>query len=102
MLGQQKNYKILIVDDESSLREMLSILLQREKYQVDQAADGDAAFIMAMDTNYDLIISDIQMPKMTGIQLLRKLRDRENDVTVLMITAFSSTEEAVEAMKLGV
>jgi len=101
MLGQQKNYKILIVDDESSLREMLSILLQREKYQVDQAADGDAAFIMAMDTNYDLIISDIQMPKMTGIQLLRKLRDRENDVTVLMITAFSSTEEAVEAMKLG-
>ncbi len=101
MSGQKKSYKILIVDDESSLREMLSILLQREKYQVDQAADGDAAFIMAMDTNYDLIISDIQMPKMTGIQLLRKLRDCGNDVTVLMITAFSSTEEAVEAMKLG-
>jgi len=101
MAVKSKQYKILVVDDESSLREMLSILLQRENYQVDQAADGDAAFVMAMDIDYDLIISDIQMPIMTGIQLLRKLREHDNDVTVLMITAFSSTEEAVEAMKLG-
>jgi len=101
MAVKNKSNRILVVDDESSLREMLSILLQRENYQVDQAADGGAAFVMAMDVDYDLIISDIQMPIMTGIQLLRKLREHDNDVTVLMITAFSSTEEAVEAMKLG-
>ncbi|MBE9485870.1 MAG: sigma-54-dependent Fis family transcriptional regulator [Chloroflexi bacterium] len=93
--------KILIVDDESSLREMLAILLQREGYQVEQAANGAVALDMALETAYDLIISDIQMPKMTGIELLRQLREQDNDVTVMMMTAFSSTEEAVAAMKLG-
>ncbi|MCK4502692.1 MAG: sigma-54-dependent Fis family transcriptional regulator, partial [Desulfuromonadales bacterium] len=101
MVAQNNKYKILVVDDESSLREMLSILLRRENYQVEIAADGEAAFAKAQEINFDLIISDIQMPKMTGIELLRQLREHENDVTVLMITAFSSTEEAVEAMKLG-
>ncbi|MDA3901847.1 MAG: sigma-54 dependent transcriptional regulator, partial [Desulfuromusa sp.] len=94
-------YKILVVDDENSIREMLSILLQREGYQVEQAADGVTAFAMAQENSYDLIISDIQMPQMGGIELLRQLRDQDNDVTVMMITAFSSTEQAVEAMKLG-
>lgn len=101
MSAQNKQYKILVVDDENSLREMLAILLQREGYQVEQAANGVAAFAMIQENSYDLIISDIQMPKLTGIELLRQLRDQNNDVTVMMITAFSSTEEAVEAMKLG-
>ncbi|MCK5913772.1 MAG: sigma-54-dependent Fis family transcriptional regulator, partial [Desulfuromusa sp.] len=101
MAAEKNKYKILVVDDENSLREMLSILLQREGYQVENAADGAAALVMIQENNYDLIISDIQMPRMTGIELLRQLREADNDVTVLMITAFSSTEEAVEAMKLG-
>ena len=101
MSVEKTEYKILVVDDENSLRELLTILLQREGYQVDQAADGAVAFVMAQETAYDLIISDIQMPRMTGIELLRQLREQGNDVTVMMITAFSSTEEAVEAMKLG-
>ncbi len=101
MSVQNKQYKILVVDDENSIREMLAILLQREGYQIEQAADGVAAFAMIQENSYDLIISDIQMPKMTGIELLRQLRDQNNDVTVMMITAFSSTEEAVAAMKLG-
>ncbi|MCD6188521.1 MAG: sigma-54-dependent Fis family transcriptional regulator [Desulfuromusa sp.] len=101
-MATEKNlYRILVVDDENSLRTMLSILLQREGYQVDQAEDGAVAFTMAQENNYDLVISDIQMPRVTGIELLRKLREQDNDVTVMMITAFSSTEEAVEAMKLG-
>ncbi len=62
----KKEYKILVVDDENSLRELLSILLQREGYQVEQAADGATAFVMAQENTYDLIISDIQMPKMTS------------------------------------
>ncbi len=101
MVDAKKQYKILVVDDESSLREMLSILLRRENYLVEQATDGADALTKVKENRYDLIISDIQMPKMTGIQLLRQLRELDNDVTVLMITAFSSTEEAVEAMKLG-
>ncbi|MEA3545301.1 MAG: sigma-54 dependent transcriptional regulator [Thermodesulfobacteriota bacterium] len=101
MLAEKKKYKILVIDDENSLREMLSILLQREGYQVDQAADGAVAFAMVQENTYDLLISDIQMPRMTGIELLRQLREQGNAVTVIMITAFSSTEEAVEAMKLG-
>jgi len=101
MSAEKKGNNILVVDDESSLREMLSILLQREGYHVDQAEDGYAAFTKVQETRYDLIITDIQMPKMTGIELLRRLREEDNEVTVLIITAFSSTEEAVEAMKLG-
>jgi len=101
MLTENSASRILVVDDENSLRDLLSILLQREGYQVDQAADGAVAFTMVQENHYDLIISDIQMPRVTGIELLRQLRDQNNDVTVMMITAFSSTEEAVEAMKLG-
>ncbi len=101
MATENSAYKILVVDDENSLRDMLSILLQREGYLVDQAEDGAVAFARIQENHYDLIISDIQMPRVTGIELLRQLRDQDNDVTVMMITAFSSTEEAVEAMKLG-
>jgi len=101
MSAEKNEYRILVVDDENSLRELLSILLQREGYKVDQATDGAAAFSMVQENSYNLVISDIQMPKMTGIELLRQLREQENNVTVMMITAFSSTEEAVEAMKLG-
>lgn len=101
MKAHNEPAKILIVDDEDSLRELLLIMLQREGYLVDAAENGAVAFEKISQENYDLIISDIQMPKVSGIELLRKIRKQEIDVTVLMITAFSSTEEAVEAMKLG-
>ncbi|MFO7812853.1 MAG: sigma-54 dependent transcriptional regulator [Pelovirga sp.] len=93
--------RILIVDDEQSLREMLTVLLQREGYQIDQAVDGEDALAKMAENNVDLIISDIKMPRLSGIDLLRRLREQENDTTLIMMTAFSSTEEAVEAMKLG-
>ncbi len=93
--------KILVIDDERHLREMLTILLRREGYQVEQADDGERGLELARQGGVDLIISDIRMPKMTGIELLRSLRKEDNDIGVIMITAFSSTEEAVEAMKLG-
>jgi len=93
--------RILIVDDEQSLREMLAVLLSREGYQIDQAANGEDALDKIAAHNVDLIISDIKMPRLTGIDLLRRLREQENETTTIMMTAFSSTEEAVEAMKLG-
>jgi two-component system response regulator PilR (NtrC family) len=92
---------LLVVDDEINLREMLAILLQREGYQVTQVDNGSAALKLATENGFDLIVSDIRMPGLSGIELLRRLREQENEVAMIMITAFSSTEEAVEAMKLG-
>ena len=94
-------YKILVVDDEASLREMLVILLEREGYLLTEAETGRQAYEKIREEEFDLIVSDIRMPDMTGIELLRRLREEECGIPLLMITAFSSTEEAVEAMKLG-
>lgn len=101
MTYRENKARILVVDDEGSLRELLVIMLQREGYRVDDAENGVVALAMVQKTEYDLIVSDIQMPQMNGIELLREIRSQEIEVTVLMITAFSSTEDAVEAMKLG-
>lgn len=101
MGNEKQQVRILVVDDEASMRELLVIMLQREGYRVDEAENGAAALQKIIAGSYDLLISDIKMPKMTGIELLREIRQQENELTVVMITAFSSTEEAVEAMKLG-
>ncbi len=93
--------KILIVDDESSLRDMLAILLQREGYQVHQAKNGVDALERISEGSFDLVITDMRMPVMGGLELLKQLREQEHEVAVVMLTAFSSMEEAVEAMKLG-
>lgn len=92
---------ILIVDDEASMREMLAIMLQREGYAVATAEDGARGLALIKETRFDLVISDIQMPNLSGIELLKEINRLELGVLVMMITAYSSTEEAVEAMKLG-
>jgi two-component system response regulator PilR (NtrC family) len=96
-----KKRRILIVDDEESLREFLSIMLHREGYQVDTASDGAQAALHLREHLYDLIISDINMPRMGGMELLRHIKEHTPETVVLMITAFSTTEQAVEAMKQG-
>jgi len=93
--------KILIVDDEMSMREFLSILLQREGYVVDTAADAAAALALLAERSFDLTISDVQMPGLDGISLLQRVKHSWPDMAVLMITAYSTAEDAVEAMKLG-
>jgi len=92
---------ILIVDDEKSLRDMLAILLQREGYCVVLADNGVQALEEVGQHEIDLIVTDMKMPHMGGLELLKKLREQDNQVSVLVMTAYSSTEEAVEAMKLG-
>lgn len=96
-----KDFRILVVDDEESLREVLTIMLHREGYKVDAASDGGQALARLKDQHYDLIISDIKMPRISGFELLKHVRDTAPDTVMIMITAFSSTEEAVEAMKQG-
>jgi two-component system response regulator PilR (NtrC family) len=93
--------KILIVDDETSMREFLSILLGREGYVVETAADADSALTILSERSFDLIISDVKMPGLDGIALLERVKRSWPDTAVLMITAYSTAEDAVEAMKMG-
>jgi len=95
------NKKILIVDDELSMREFLEILLCGEGYNVDSATNGTEAIKKLKNNHYQLIISDIQMPGMDGLELLKNIKDLSPTTEVLMMTAYASTETAVEAMKSG-
>lgn len=93
--------RILVVDDEISMREFLGILMEREGYQVDLAESAEAAVVQLQSTSYDLVISDVKMPGMDGISLLAQVKGLAPDTAVIMVTAFSTAEHAVEAMKLG-
>src|SRR5262245_43046320 len=93
--------RILVVDDEDSIREFLEIMLKKEGYEVTTAEDGQRAFDLFKKKNFDLVISDLQMPNMTGIELLKNIKDASPDTLFMMITAFGTTETAVEAMKMG-
>lgn len=93
--------KILIVDDEASMREFLSILLEREGYSPETAKNSADALCALSEKEYELVISDVNMPGLDGIGLLEKIKSCSPDTPVMMITAFSTTEQAVEAMKYG-
>jgi len=93
--------RILVVDDEESIREFLEIMLRKEGYEVSCVEDGQKALDALKKKTVDMVISDMQMPNMTGIQLLKEVKDQFPDMLFLMITAFGTTETAVEAMKLG-
>jgi two-component system, NtrC family, response regulator PilR len=93
--------EILVVDDELSMREFLSILLEGEGYRVDQAESAEEALVSLEQQSYDMVISDVSMPGLGGIELLSRIKAKSPDTAVLMITAFTTAEQAVEAMKLG-
>lgn len=93
--------RILVVDDEESIREFLEIMLKKEGYEITTAADGLIAKDILAKKAIDLVISDLQMPNMNGMELLKHSKDNFPDTLFMMITAFGSTENAVEAMKLG-
>lgn len=93
--------RILVVDDEESIREFLEIMLRKEGYEVTCAADGQQALDLLKKKSFDMVISDLQMPHVTGIELLKQTKDQYPDMLFFMITAFATTETAVEAMKLG-
>jgi len=92
---------ILVVDDELSMREFLKILLTKEGYKVTTAAEGKSALALAGQHSFDLVISDIRMPGMSGLDLLPLLKQVQPDVGIIMITAFASPDDAVVAMKSG-
>ncbi len=93
--------RILVVDDERSMQEFLEILLRKEGYDVSTVGDVPSALVALDSDDFDLVISDIQMPERSGLDLLRALRQAQPDVVVIMITAFATTETALAAMKEG-
>lgn len=93
--------RILVVDDEPSMRQMLAIVLKREGYEVTLAENGKMAVAALERGPFDLLISDIKMPDMSGVEVLRAAKRIDPDILGMMITAFASTETAIEAMRLG-
>ncbi len=93
--------RILVVDDEDSIREFLEIMLKKEGYEVTTAEDGLRAKEILVKKSFDMVISDMQMPHMTGIELLKHVKESYPDLVFMMITAFGTTETAVDAMKMG-
>ncbi|MGE3975945.1 MAG: sigma-54-dependent transcriptional regulator [Bdellovibrionales bacterium] len=93
--------RILVVDDEESIREFLDIMLRKEGYEVTCVEDGQKAIDILKKKTFDMVISDMQMPHVTGLELLKHVRENYPDLLFMIITAFGTTETAVEAMKSG-
>ena len=93
--------RILVVDDERSMRELLHIVLRREGYTVFLAENGQTALATLERERIDVLISDIKMPDMSGVDVLRAAKQIDADLVGIMVTAFASTETAVEALRLG-
>lgn len=93
--------KILIVEDEKSMREVLKILLEGEGYDVSTASDGLEGIACLSKDIFDLVITDVKMPRADGFEVLKKIKDISPDTIVIMITAFGTKESGIEAMKLG-
>ena len=93
--------KILVSDDELSMRQFLEILLKKEGHQVVCAGDGQEAWVRFQAEPFDLVISDIKMPKMDGLELLQKVKEQRPSLAVIMVTAYASPEDAIAAMKAG-
>lgn len=93
--------KLLIVDDEKSMREFLAIVLRKEGYYVVTADNGEAALRLVEGDIFDLVMTDMKMPGLDGLELLRAVKEVSPRTIVLMITAFATTENAVEAMRAG-
>ena len=96
-----ENRHILIVDDEPLVRSSLSELLTLLGYTVSTAGNGKEALELLRDYTADIIITDIKMPEMDGIQLLNQVKKRHPEVPVILITGYGSIDSAVEAMKQG-
>ncbi|HEY3236979.1 MAG TPA: sigma-54 dependent transcriptional regulator, partial [Polyangiaceae bacterium] len=99
MLPEQK--QILVVDDEPNLRRVLSAQLARDGYEVQTAEDGQEALGILRDHHIDLVITDLRMPKLDGMELLRRALELDSELPVVMITAHGTVDNAVEALKTG-
>ncbi|HQF29487.1 MAG TPA: response regulator, partial [Bacteroidia bacterium] len=93
--------KILVIDDERSIRNTLKEILEYEGHEVKDAADGAEGLKIATEEKFDVILCDIKMPKMDGIEVLEKVIEQTPDVPFIMISGHGTIETAVEAIKKG-
>jgi DNA-binding NtrC family response regulator len=100
-LAESQAARILVAEDEANLRMVLQKELERHGYRVQVAPDGEAALRRLEETNVDVLLCDINMPRMDGMELLRRVHERPNPPEVIMLTGQATVETAVEAMKLG-
>src|SRR5580704_3670365 len=99
MLPERK--QVLIVDDEPNLRKILSHQLSRDGYDVLTAEDGEQGLALLREHHIDLVITDLKMPKVDGMTLLKKALEEEPDLPVILITAHGTIDTAVETLKAG-
>ncbi|MCH8123699.1 MAG: sigma-54-dependent Fis family transcriptional regulator [Bacteroidetes bacterium] len=92
---------ILVVDDEASIRRTLREILEYEDFNVDEAEDGEAAVEKMKSSQYDVVLLDVKMPKMDGMEVLQVVSDQQWDIPIVMISGHGTIETAVEATKLG-
>ena len=100
-MNEQKAARILIAEDEANLRLVLQKELERLGYRVQAAPDGEAALRKLEESNVDVLLCDINMPRIDGMEVLRRVHERPNPPEVIMLTGQATVETAVEAMKLG-
>ncbi len=93
--------RVLVVDDEQNSREGLSKILTKEGYVVHTAENGKKALIEAENNKFDLIITDLRMPEMDGIEVLEKLRKKNKDMGVVIVTAYGEVNSYLKSMNLG-
>ncbi len=100
-LDANGKYQILIIDDESSQRRVLEYNLQQEGHETHTAASGEEGLEILKNFPIDVVITDIKMPAMSGVELLSEIKRLYPEVQVILITAYATVESAIEAMKLG-
>ena len=93
--------KILVVDDEENFRHILSVILKKERYEVETASNGEEALQKVLNATFDQVLCDIRMPGMDGLDFLKEVKKMEMDANVIMMSAYGTLDTAVEAMKLG-
>jgi DNA-binding NtrC family response regulator len=93
--------RILVVDDEKNIRLMLTQALASEKTIVDTAVNGEEALEKIAQTSYDLVLLDLRLPGMNGLDVLREIRESHESLPVILLTAHGTVESAVEAMRVG-
>ena len=93
--------RILIIDDEENFRHMLSVILKKEKYDIETASNGEEGLQKVADSPFDQILCDIRMPQMDGLEFLREVQKMGVNATIIMMSAYGTVDSAIEAMKLG-
>jgi DNA-binding NtrC family response regulator len=94
-------HRILIIDDDATIRNVLTTFLAENGLQVEAAKDGERGLALLRDSHFDVILCDLIMPGINGLDILKQLSAANNTIPFILITAYGSIQTAVEAMKIG-